>query len=94
MRPRDNFESLFSKLSEALTVALSKIGKQFYCEKKVHLEQELGEVETPEKQWGGETHEQAAEDTEEVGMDEVWDAADGTSPVCEVVQHEENTPGS
>lgn len=74
MSPRDKFESLFSTLSNADTVAPSKIGSQFYCEKKVDLERELGEVETPEKKQGTETHEKAAEDAVEVEMDEVWDA--------------------
>jgi len=73
MSARDKFESLFSSLSGAETVAPSKIGGQFYCEKKIDLEQEHGEVETPEKQRGSETHEKAAEDAKEVEMDEVWD---------------------
>jgi len=71
MTPRDRFESLFEGLSTANTVAPSKVGGQFYCEKKVDLEREHGEVETPEKQRGSETHEKAAEDAVEVEMDEV-----------------------
>lgn len=74
MNVRDKFDYLFSDLSDSDTVAPSKIGGQFYCEKKIDLEQELGEVETPEKQRGSETHEKAAEDAVEVEMDEVWDA--------------------
>lgn len=74
MNTRDKFESLFSGLSESKTVAPSKIGGQFYCERKIDLEREHGEIETPEKQRGSETHEKAAEDAVEVEMDEVWDA--------------------
>lgn len=74
MSARDKYESLFTSLSDSKTVAPSKIGGQFYCEKKVDLEKEHGEVETPEKQRGSETHEKAAEDAVEVEMDEVWDA--------------------
>ncbi|MFC7250186.1 PD-(D/E)XK nuclease family protein [Halomicroarcula sp. GCM10025324] len=74
MNARENFESLLSGLSNAETVAPSSIGGQFYCEKKVDLEREHGEVETLEKQRGTETHEKAAEDAVEVEMDEVWDA--------------------
>lgn len=74
MSARDKFGSLLSDLSESETVAPSKVGGQFYCEKKIHLEQEHGEVETPEKQRGSETHEKAAEDAVEVEMDDVWDA--------------------
>lgn len=74
MTPRDRFESLFEDLSTANTVAPSKVGGQFYCEKKIDLEREHGEVETPEKKRGSETHEKAAEDAVEVEMDEVWDA--------------------
>lgn len=74
MSAREKFESLFSRLPEADTVAPSKVGGQFYCEKKVGLEQEYGEVETPEKTRGSETHEKAAEDAVEVEIDEIWDA--------------------
>lgn len=74
MSAREKFESLFSSLSEADTVAPSKIGGQFYCERKIDLELEHGEVETPEKQRGSATHEKAAEDAVEVEMDEIWDA--------------------
>lgn len=74
MSTRETFESLFSGLSESKTVAPSKIGGQFYCEKKIDLELEFGEVETPEKQRGSETHEKAAEDAVEVEIDEIWDA--------------------
>lgn len=74
MDARGTFESLWSTLEEAQTVAPSKIGGQFYCEKKVALEREHGEVETPEKQRGSETHEKAAEDAVEIERDEMWDA--------------------
>lgn len=74
MGAREKFDSLFSRLSEADTVAPSKIGGQFYCEKKIDLEREHGEVETPEKTRGSETHEKAAEDAVEVDRDEIWDA--------------------
>lgn len=74
MTPRNRFESLFENLSSADTVAPSKVGGQFYCERKVDLEREHGEIETPEKTRGSETHEKAAEDAVEVDMDEVWDA--------------------
>lgn len=40
----------------------------------VDLEHELGEIETPEKQRGSETHEKAAEDAEEAPIDEIWGA--------------------
>lgn len=55
-------------------LAPSKVASQFYCEKKVHLEQKLGEVETETMRRGTETHEKAAEDAEPVDMDEVWQA--------------------
>lgn len=55
-------------------LAPSKVGSQFYCEKKVHLERELGAVETETMQQGTETHEKAAEDAEPVDMEEVWQA--------------------
>lgn len=74
MDARETFESLFSRLSETDTVAPSKVGGQFYCEKKIDLEREHGEVETPEKTRGSETHEKAAEDAVEVELDEIWDA--------------------
>lgn len=74
MTARDKFNLLFESLSNTETVAPSRIGQQFYCEKKVELERELGEVETPEKQRGSETHEKAAEDAVEVELDEVWNA--------------------
>lgn len=73
MTPRERYELLFEGLSTADTVAPSKVGGQFYCEKKVDLEREHGEVETPEKKRGSETHEKAAEDAVEVEMDEVWE---------------------
>lgn len=74
MNARDKLESLWSDVSDADRVAPSKIGSQFYCEKKVDLEQELGDVETPEKQRGTETHEKAAEDAVEIEFDEMWDS--------------------
>jgi len=67
-------ESLWSGLEDAQTVAPSKIGSQFYCEEKVALEREHGEIETPEKQRGSETHEKAAEDAVEGERAEMWDA--------------------
>jgi hypothetical protein len=67
-------ESLWSGLEDAQTVAPSKIGSQFYCEEKVALEREHGEIETPEKQRGSETHEKAAEDAVEDERAEMWDA--------------------
>lgn len=74
MSARDTYDALFASLDDAETVAPSRIGQQFYCEKKVDLERELGEVGTPEKRRGSETHEKAAEDAVAVEMDEVWDA--------------------
>lgn len=74
MNARDKIESLWSDVSNADRVALSKIGSQFYCEKKVDLEQEPGDVETPEKKRGTETHENAAEDAVEIEFDELWDS--------------------
>jgi len=74
MSAREKYEALFSDLDDAETVAPSKVGGQFYCEKKVHLEREHGEIETPEKQRGSEVHETAAEDAVEVEMGDVWDA--------------------
>ena len=74
MKPREKFDALLAEKSGSKMVAPSKIGGQFYCERKVDLERELGEVETPEKQRGSETHEKAAEDAEPVDMDEVWRA--------------------
>lgn len=74
MSAREKFESLFSELPDANTIAPSKVGGQFYCEKKIDLEREYGEIETPEKSRGNETHEKAAEDAVEVEFDEIWDA--------------------
>lgn len=59
---------------EADVLAPSRIANQFYCEKKVDLTFEHGDIETPEKTRGSETHEKAAEDAEEVSEDEFWDA--------------------
>lgn len=74
MQPREKFESILTTKTGLKMLAPSKVASQFYCEKKVHLEQELGEVETETMRRGTETHEKAAEDAEPVDMDEVWRA--------------------
>lgn len=74
MSAREKFETLFSRLPDAETIAPSKVGGQFYCEKKIDLEREHGEVDTPEKTRGSETHDKAVEDAIEVEWDEIWDA--------------------
>lgn len=73
---REKHNSLFRKLSESdgSSLAPSKIANQFYCEKKVDLVREHGDVETPAKTRGSETHEKAAEDSEEISDDEFWEA--------------------
>ncbi|RDZ51025.1 hypothetical protein C5B91_21230, partial [Haloferax sp. Atlit-10N] len=52
----------------------SRIGTQFYCEQKVALTEEHGDVETEEKIEGTEQHEKAAEDAVEVSDDELWES--------------------
>lgn len=75
-RIREKHTSLFKQLSESegSSLAPSKIAEQFYCEKKVGLTREHGDIETPAKTRGSETHEKAAEDSEEVSDDEFWRA--------------------
>jgi CRISPR/Cas system-associated exonuclease Cas4 (RecB family) len=60
--------------SEGSSLAPSRIAGQFFCEKKVDLTREHGDIETPAKTRGSETHEKAAEDAEEVTDDEFWNA--------------------
>lgn len=74
MGPREKYESILTTKSGSQMVAPSKVGSQFYCEKKVHLERELGGVETETMRRGTETHEKAAEDAEPVDTDEMWNA--------------------
>jgi len=74
MQPRDKFESILGTKSGSQMLAPSKVASQFYCEKKVHLEQEIGEVETETMRLGTIAHEKAADDAEPVDMDEVWQA--------------------
>lgn len=73
---REKHDSLFKQLSESenSSLAPSKIAGQFYCEKKVDLSRKHGDIETPAKTRGSETHEKAAEDAEEVSDDEFWKA--------------------
>lgn len=73
---RKKHDSLFKQLSESegSSLAPSKIANQFYCEKKVDLAREHGEIETPAKTRGSETHEKAAEDSEKISDDEFWAA--------------------
>ena len=70
--------SLFKQLSESegSSLAPSKIAGQFYCEKKVDLSREHGEIETPAKTRGSETHEKAAEDSGKISDDEFWEAVE------------------
>lgn len=74
MNARDKIESLWSDVSNADRVALSKIGSQFYCEKKVDLEQEPGDVETPEKKWGPRRTRRRPRNAVEIEFDELWDS--------------------
>lgn len=73
---REKHDSLFERLaiSEESSLAPSRIAGQFYCEKKVDLTREHGDIETPAKTRGSETHEKAAEDSEEVSDEEFWKA--------------------
>jgi CRISPR/Cas system-associated exonuclease Cas4 (RecB family) len=73
---REKRNSLFEQLieSEGSSLAPSRIASQFYCEKKVDLTREHGDIETPAKTRGSETHEKAAEDSEEISDDEFWEA--------------------
>lgn len=75
-RIREKHNSLFEQLSESegSSLAPSRIAGQFYCEKKVDLTRELGDIETPAKTRGSKTHEKAAEDSEEISDDEFWNA--------------------
>jgi len=73
---REKHDSLFKQLSESegSSLAPSEIAKQFYCEKKVDLTREHGDIETPAKTRGSDAHEKAAEDSEEISDDEFWEA--------------------
>lgn len=73
---REKHDSLFEQLSDSdeLTLAPSKIANQFFCERKVDLTREHGDIETPAKTQGSKTHEKAAEDSEEISDDEFWNA--------------------
>ncbi|NHN60062.1 MULTISPECIES: PD-(D/E)XK nuclease family protein [Halorussus] len=73
---RAKHDSLFEQLatSEGSSLAPSRIAGQFYCEKKVDLTREHGDIETPAKTRGSKTHEKAAEDSEEVSDEEFWNA--------------------
>ena len=73
---REKHEALREQLAaaEGSSLAPSRIAGQFYCEKKVALTREHGDVETPAKMRGSETHEKAAEDSERVSDDEFWNA--------------------
>jgi CRISPR/Cas system-associated exonuclease Cas4 (RecB family) len=75
---REKHTSLFKQLSESegSSLAPSKIAGQFYCEKKVNLSHEHGEIETPAKTRGSETHKKAAEDSEEISDDDFWEAVE------------------
>ena len=59
--------------NEEMRLHPSRIGSQFYCEKKVALTEEHGDIETEEKSRGTETHEKAAEDAVEISDDELWE---------------------
>ena len=73
---RERHNSLSEQLaaSEISSLAPSRIAGQFYCEKKIDLTREHGDIETPAKTQGSETHEKAAEDSEEVSDEEFWNA--------------------
>jgi CRISPR/Cas system-associated exonuclease Cas4 (RecB family) len=73
---RTKHDSLFERLtaSNGSSLAPSRIASQFYCEKKVDLTRKHGDIETPAKTRGSETHEKAAEDSEEVSDEEFWNA--------------------
>ena len=80
--PRENDSTFFDELDnpDLSRLAPSKIGSQFYCEKKVDLTKKYGDVPTPEKKKGSETHEKAAEDAEELTREELWDAIESGDP--------------
>lgn len=71
---RDNYHSFIERTSgdKQDVLAPSRIANQFYCEKKVDLTLEHGDIDTPEKTHGSETHEKAAEDAVTVTDDEFW----------------------
>lgn len=73
---REKHDTLIERVSDssAPRLAPSRVAGQFYCEKKVDLTQEVGDIETPAKTRGSETHETAAEDSEEISFDEFWEA--------------------
>jgi hypothetical protein len=73
---RNKQDSLSKRAAESdgSSLAPSKIAQQFYCEKKVDLSREHGEIDTPAKIQGSETHEKAAEDSEEISDEEFWNA--------------------
>ena len=71
---REKHNALFEQLSvsDSSSLAPSRIAGQFYCEKKVDLTLEHGDIKTPAKTRGSETHEKAAEDSEQVSDEEFW----------------------
>lgn len=73
---REKHTALLDQRADAEDSALapSRIAGQFYCEKKVDMTREHGDIETPAKTRGSETHEQAAADAEEISDDEFWSA--------------------
>ena len=73
---RERHEALFESLgvTETDSLAPSRIANQFYCEKKVDLTLEHGDIETAAKARGSQTHERAAEGAVEVAEEEFWAA--------------------
>ncbi|MFD1586757.1 PD-(D/E)XK nuclease family protein [Halorientalis brevis] len=73
---RARYEKLFTALqeSERLPLAPSTIARQFFCEKKVALEREVGDIETLATARGSEIHETVADDAEPSDEDEFWAA--------------------
>lgn len=54
------------------TIRASDIAEQYYCEKKVEMENIHGEIETEIKNLGTEAHEKLLEGSEEVSREQLW----------------------
>lgn len=53
-------------------VAVHEVAEQYYCEKKVELNQIYGKEMTPEKRLGAEAHELLLKDSVKVKLEELW----------------------
>lgn len=73
---RENHTTLSERLSrgDESRLAPSRLASQFYCEQKVALTREHGDVPTPAKARGTATHEAAAAAAEPISDEEFWAA--------------------